>query len=116
MMKTGLFGRVLLYGGVLGLSAWAGAATYAGKGLFSTNDLLFLGTALIGTASGFLLLRSAFRLGRAMRPGYDPRKPAPSPNVAVEAVKAVGGVAAFAATSFGGFILWSLLFVLFRRI
>jgi hypothetical protein len=91
---------------VLVVAAWVGEAALGGKSAGAA--ILFLATALTGTAAGYRAARSAFRLGRR-RQGRDPE---PSEGAA----RLLGGFIGFWIQLIVGFAFWALLLQFFKRV
>jgi hypothetical protein len=112
-------GRLLLVllfsGGLTALSARVAAILRAdGVG---GSPFFFLLCFVAGLVAGFRTVQAAFRLGRAMRSGYDPEaRDGPTANLLWESVKTVWGLGMFALKVVLGFVLWSVFFVLFQKV
>ena len=102
--------------GIVAGSAWlASRVTLGDKS--GAAPLIFMACLGSGVVAGFHTVQSAFRLGRSMRPGYDPH-PAehPTPNLLWESVKTLAGMGGFLLKLLVGTFLWICFIFLFERV
>ena len=112
--RVGLAMRFIATLGLLAGTAWVAATV---RGMHGTAPLVFMACLGTGVAAGFHAVQSAFRLGRSMRPGYDPH-PAevPTPNLLWESAKTLAGMGGFMLKLLVGAFLWMCFVFLFEKV